>query len=243
MDEVYVTGQPTQVDAAIEALVAKVEMHEAESYMTSVTVPVEFHSRIIGPRGATIDQYRKKFNVNVNVPKGADADNNNVNDQITIRGLKANADAAKADMEATISQWQNMVKQDCTLDPRIHSRIIGGRGKGIAKIMDDFSVDIRFPRADDADPSLVTVTGVSEDSVLDAIDCLKNLEEEYMQDHSERTQYERPPVVKTKKAEAVQQMRISNAPWDMTQDFPTIDVPVGSTSGAPSAGGAWGRPR
>lgn len=240
-DEVYVTGQAQQVDAAVEALAEKVDAHEAESYTVSVTVPVEYHSRIIGPRGASIDAYRKKFHVNVNVPKAGD--NNNVSDQITIRGLKENADAAKLDIEETIAQWQNMIKQDCTLDPRIHSRIIGGRGKGIAKIMEEFKVDIRFPRADDADPSLVTVLGSTEDAVLDAVDHLKNLEEEYMQDHTERVQYERPPAPKPQKETPVQQMRISNAPWDMSNDFPTIDVPLGATKAAPSASGAWGRPR
>lgn len=45
--------------------------------------------------------------------------------------------------------------------------------------MDDFKVDIRFPRSNEADPNAVVITG-SEDNVNEAKDYLLNLEEEYV---------------------------------------------------------------
>lgn len=45
--------------------------------------------------------------------------------------------------------------------------------------MDDFKVEIKFPRGEDSNPNLVTITGHDE-QVLDAKDHLLNLEEEYV---------------------------------------------------------------
>lgn len=45
--------------------------------------------------------------------------------------------------------------------------------------MDDFKVEIKFPRGEDSNPNLVTITGHDE-QVFDAKDHLLNLEEEYV---------------------------------------------------------------
>lgn len=45
--------------------------------------------------------------------------------------------------------------------------------------MDEFKVDIKFPRKTDADPNIVTIVG-AEENVADAKDRLLNLEEEYV---------------------------------------------------------------
>lgn len=83
-------------------------------------------------------------------------------------------------MLKSIVPFQNeLVKEDVEIDSRVHSRLIGARGRNIRKIMDDFKVDIKFPRSEDANPNLVTITG-HEEQVLDAKDHLLNLEEEYV---------------------------------------------------------------
>ena len=72
-----------------------------------------------------------------------------------------------------------MFKEEVLIDSRIHSRIIGSRGRNVLKIMDMYKVDIRFPRPNDPEPDLVIIQGAEED-VLDAKDYLLNLEEEYV---------------------------------------------------------------
>ena len=72
-----------------------------------------------------------------------------------------------------------MVKEEVRIDARVHSRLIGARGRNIRKIMEQFSVDIKFPRSTDPDPDIVTVIG-AEENVLDAREHLLNLEEEYV---------------------------------------------------------------
>ena len=53
------------------------------------------------------------------------------------------------------------------VDHRVHSRLIGQRGKAIAKVMEQYKVDIRFPK--DKNSDVVTVTGL-EENVMDAKD-------------------------------------------------------------------------
>jgi hypothetical protein len=96
-------------------------------------------------------------------------------------GVEERAFECRADIERLLGEWQSLCRHDIKVDPRIHARIIGGRGRGVAKIMEQYSVTVRFPKEGDADPAVVTVEGATEDRVLDAVDHIKNLEEEYMQ--------------------------------------------------------------
>lgn len=98
---------------------------------------------------------------------------------IKIVGYEENAHRAKDDIMKIVNELNEMVKEEVTIDSRVHSRLIGSRGRNIRKIMDDFKVDIKFPRNDDSDPDLVTITGM-EENVIEAKDHLLNLAEEYV---------------------------------------------------------------
>ncbi len=66
-----------------------------------------------------------------------------------------------------------------TIDRRVHSRMIGQRGRHVKKIMEDFDVEIRFPRESDPDPNIVVISG-EEENVLECKDRLIYLEEEFV---------------------------------------------------------------
>merc|ERR550532_1195583 len=121
-----------------------------------------------------------------------------------------------------------MVHEEVRIDPRVHSMIIGKRGRSIRKIMDDFKVDIRLPRDGDEDPSLVVISG-DDDAVQDCIDHLKIMEEEYIQDAADKEwmkQYEKPTRA------------VDKAPCDVssTEAFPSLGGGAGASSKPP----AWG---
>ena len=59
----------------------------------------------------------------------------------------------------------------------MHSRLIGARGKAIAKVMEKYKVDIRFPRDKSSDQ--VTITGL-EENVEDCKEYLITLTEDYV---------------------------------------------------------------
>lgn len=98
---------------------------------------------------------------------------------ITITGYEQNTHKAKEDIMKIVNELNELVREEIQIDSRVHSRIIGARGRSIRKIMDDYKVDIKFPRGEDADPNLVIITG-NEESVVDAKEYLLSLEEQYV---------------------------------------------------------------
>jgi predicted PilT family ATPase len=252
-DEIVVTGPPANVKEGIAAVMARIEEldeeakdRELKSHQVFVTVPAEFHSKLIGTKGSEITRLRNKYDVQITIPP-KNAENPN---EIIITGYEKNAEECKEFITKAFADFQSLISLEITLDARIHSRLIGQRGKNIRKIMDQYGVEIRFPRNSDPDPNLVIVSGKSEEAVYDCIDDLRNIEEEYLQDIVER--YRHPQNEFQSKSAANQPvMEIRNAPWNSlmgengiqvvpdvnnAEDFPTM----GGENSPMSAGASWG---
>merc|ERR1711970_1353979 len=245
-DIIRISGVPTNVEAAKIGLAEKVAELEAEkevkiqkSFEVKVEVNPEYHPKIIGRGGAVITKLREDFGVQIQLPK-KDSENSEI---ITITGFEADANAARDAILKIVGQYESMVQEEVSIDPRVHSMIIGKRGRSIRKIMDDFKVDIRLPREGDADPSRVVVSG-DEDAVLDCIDHLKIMEEEFIQDCADNDwmrQYEKP----TRQLENKDSNKdskgfyVAKAPWDVSsaEAFPSLS---GGGSVASSKPPAWG---
>lgn len=181
-DVIKITGTPVNVERAKEAVLERVKEIEAErkdrelkSYSLQIEVKPEFHPKIIGRQGAVITKIRTDHDVQINFPKKGDPEEH----IITIIGYEENTHRAKEDIMKIVNELNEMIKEEVSIDSRVHSRLIGSRGRNIRKIMEDYKVDIKFPRSDDPDPNLVTITGF-EENVLEAKDHLLNLEEEYV---------------------------------------------------------------
>lgn len=244
-DKIAITGLANHLDRAKEGLLERVKELQAEqedralrSFKLTITVDPKYHPKIIGRKGAIITNIRTEHDVNIQFPEKNDENQ----DQITITGYEHKAIAARDAIQAIVDELEEMISENITLDSRVHARIIGARGKGIRKIMDEFKVDLRFPQSGAADPNLVTVTGRPE-LVDEAIDHLLNLEEEYMVDVVEneaKMAYMRPPGGS---ASAMDEQRgpskgfvVREAPWttanekapDMSssEDFPSFGAPV-----------------
>uniref|UniRef100_A0A672ZS72 Vigilin n=1 Tax=Sphaeramia orbicularis TaxID=375764 RepID=A0A672ZS72_9TELE len=255
-DKISITGLANHLERAKEGLLERVKELQAEqedralrSFKLTITVDPKYHPKIIGRKGAIITNIRTEHDVNIQFPEKNDENQ----DQITITGYEHKAIAARDAIQAIVDELEEMISEDITLDSRVHARIIGARGKGIRKIMDEFKVDLRFPQSGAADPNLVTVTGRPE-LVDEAIDHLLNLEEEYMADVVEneaKMAYMRPSG---SSAAAMDEQRgpskgfvVREAPWttstekapDMSssEDFPSFGAPV------PTKASPWGPKR
>lgn len=80
------------------------------------------------------------------------------------------------------NELNELVREVVDIDYRVHARLIGQRGRNIHKIMEDYKVEIRFPKqGEDENPNAITIIG-SPDAVSEAKDHILNLEEEYMED-------------------------------------------------------------
>ncbi|KAJ8277086.1 hypothetical protein GJAV_G00071330 [Gymnothorax javanicus] len=243
-DTISITGLANHLDRAKDGLLERVKELQAEqedralrSFKLTITVDPKYHPKIIGRKGAIITQIRTEHDVNIQFPEKSDENQ----DQITITGYEQNTVAARDAIQAIVDELEEMISEDITLDSRVHARIIGARGKGIRKIMEEFKVDLRFPQSGAADPNLVTVMGRPE-LVDEAIDHLLNLEEEYMADvveNESKQAYMKPRGGGASAEEPRGPSKgfvVREAPWatgserapDMSssEDFPSFGAPV-----------------
>ncbi|XP_066586209.1 vigilin [Prorops nasuta] len=192
LDYVKICGTPACVEAAKEAILEKCKTIEAEreeralkSFELKVEVNPDYHPKIIGRRGAVITKIRSDHDVQIIFPRKGDP-NEHV---ITISGYQENTYKARDDIMKIVEELNGLVKEEVDIDSAVHSRLIGAKGRNIRRIMDEFKVDIKFPRKTDDDPDMVTIIG-AEENVIDAREHMLNLAVEYMQDVQERNQRE-----------------------------------------------------
>uniref|UniRef100_A0A6Q2YGQ8 Vigilin n=1 Tax=Esox lucius TaxID=8010 RepID=A0A6Q2YGQ8_ESOLU len=246
-DIISITGLANHLDRAKDGLLERVKELTAEqedrslrSFKLTITVDPKYHPKIIGRKGAIITNIRTEHDVNIQFPDKNDE--NQVQDQITITGYEHKATAAKDAIQAIVDELEEMISEDITLDARVHARIIGARGKGIRRIMDEFKVDLRFPVPGAADPNQVSVTGRPE-LVDEAIDHLLNLEEEYVSAVVHSVVYkgrDRGPSKGFVVREAPWQTGTEKAPdMSSSEDFPSFGAPVAATAKA----SPWGPKR
>uniref|UniRef100_A0A1E1X8G5 Putative vigilin n=1 Tax=Amblyomma aureolatum TaxID=187763 RepID=A0A1E1X8G5_9ACAR len=187
-DTLVISGLADNVASAKEALLERVaqileeeEDRKLRSFHLEVEVDPKYHPKIIGWRGAVVTKIRKDHNVQVQFPEKGE----NV---ITIIGYEKNACAARDEILRIVKEWEDMVTKEIEIDHRVHSRLIGAKGRNIRRLMEQHKVEIKFPRPEDPNKDLVQVTGAEED-VEDALDYLKQFEDEHLEDILDQESY------------------------------------------------------
>ncbi|KAL1137858.1 hypothetical protein AAG570_009554 [Ranatra chinensis] len=252
-DYIKITGAPTHIEKAKEGIHELMKRLDEEkqdrilkSFKTVITVDPEYHPKIIGKGGSVVKKIREEHGVQINLPKRGDPDES----IITIIGYEDKTIAARDAIMAIVTQLNERTREDVEIDSRVHSRLIGARGRSIRKIMEDFKVEIKFPKSTDLNPNLVTITG-NEDNVFEAKDHLLNLEEEYLQDIAEQELRDSYRVGGGKRGcdegpvgrEDSRGFVVAGGPWEQrapdtasTHEFPTF----GAASTAPPPATPWG---
>ncbi|VVC87406.1 unnamed protein product [Leptidea sinapis] len=252
-DIVKLTGTPVNVERAKEALVEKIAEMEKEredrilrSFEVKFQVDPEYHPLVIGSGGLVIRKIRTDYGVQINLPKRGEPDDN----IITIQGYEDKVLQAKDAIMAIVQQLDNRYREEVDIDPRVHRRLIGLKGRNIRRIMDEYKVDIRFPKqpadGSSAPPAMtVVIAGNEEDNVLDAKDHLLNVAEEYA-----LTVESSAPAVNANNPPSTGFV-VKGGPWEQrapdtasTHEFPTMP---GGPRAAPapqptSAPPTWGPP-
>lgn len=187
-DTLVISGLADNVASAKEALLERVnqileeeEDRKLRSFHLEVEVDSKYHPKIIGWRGAVVTKIRKDHNVQVQFPEKGE----NI---ITIIGYEKNACTARDEILRIVKEWEDMVTKDIEIDHRVHSRLIGAKGRNIRRLMEQHKVEIKFPRPEDPNKDLVQVTGAEED-VEEALDYLKQFEDEHLEDIVDQESY------------------------------------------------------
>ncbi|KAH8407443.1 hypothetical protein KR222_001267, partial [Zaprionus bogoriensis] len=259
-DVIKVSGTPARVAEAKQALEKMIEDYEADradrelrSFVLQIEVDPEYHSKLIGRQGAVINKLRADHDVNISLPKRDDP-NQRI---ISITGYQAKAEAARDAILDIVGELQTLHREVIEIDTRIHSHIIGHRGRTIRKIIDDYKVDIKFPTSDEAqtNANAVTIIGKEED-VENAKEMLLTMAEDYEREYLENL----PPSPQPQKVGAFLNFGsgsgsgssnanengfvIKDAPWEKKQQAKNLtapntqsqeDFPLFAAGGAPVA--------
>ncbi|GAB6018560.1 hypothetical protein CHUAL_000255 [Chamberlinius hualienensis] len=240
---IVISGPPSNVAQAKKAIAERVEKLEKEaedralrSFKLPVEVDPKYHPKIIGRKGAVISKIRQDFDVHIQLPEKGDSAEN----IIVITGYEKNATAARDAIMDIVSKLEDMVTEQVLINHQVHSRLIGSKGYNIHKIMDEYKVDIRFPRDTDENPDMVSITGM-EEQVMDAKEHLQNLEEEYLQDLSENEMMRQYTMAPSRQHEEqtrpIQQgFVVKGGPWEQkvpdttsSTEFPSFGAATNDT--------------
>jgi len=209
-EHVTLVGTRENINEAKPGLKEKLEEFELNNFQVEI---IDFDPELIpqlrGRQGIEVIKLEKKFQVRIDFSRKGEPD------KITIKGLQENVKKCENFIQQKITDEDNKTSQEISIDNRVHSRIIGKNGKAIAKIMEKFKVDVKFNRSSD----VVVVKGSNNDAVEDACDHLKNLEEEYLQDVTERDAYRHPSALNEENGHGKTNGNsngfvVSGAPWE-----------------------------
>jgi hypothetical protein len=101
-----------------------------------------------------------------------------------------------------------------------------------------------MPGRQDENQSRVVISGLNEEKILDCVEKLRALEDEYMEEFASHAQYHYPREKTREEPQKPQQVEIKGAPWQLNslEQFPSMS----SNGNAPQIqqqNGVWGRRR
>lgn len=177
-DKVTLKGAKDCVEAAKKRIQEIIEDLEAQVTM-ECAIPQKFHRSVMGPKGSRIQQITRDYNVQIKFPdreetpahgvepaiqengdeagEGREADPGSPRrcDIIIISGRKEKCEAAKEALEALVPVT---IEVEVPFD--LHRYIIGQKGSGIRKMMDEFEVNIHVP-APELQSDVIAITGLA----------------------------------------------------------------------------------
>ncbi|XP_047399971.1 vigilin isoform X1 [Sciurus carolinensis] len=177
-DKVTLKGAKDCVEAAKKRIQEIIEDLEAQ-VTVECAIPQKFHRSVMGPKGSRIQQITRDHNVQIKFPdreenpvhsaepaiqengdeagEGREAEPGSPRrcDIITISGRKEKCEAAREALEALVPVT---IEVEVPFD--LHRYIIGQKGSGIRKMMDEFEVNIHVP-APELQSDVIAITGLT----------------------------------------------------------------------------------
>lgn len=239
---VTIRGTPACVAAAKERLAAVVADLEAKSFTATVEVDAKHHVSLIGNKGTGVNEFRAKYNVNVNFPRAKAGEE--PSNTVTLTGYPKDVELATAALLDKVKELDSMVSLELSIDPRVHPRLIGQRGTAAKALQDKHKVRIIFPREKDSWQILVVGSAEGAEEAKSALelaaeDFLQDiLDEEHMQQYIKSTPRSRESDREGQRG-SNSAFQVRNAPWDGSgQNFPALG---GAGAAAKGPAPAWVR--
>uniref|UniRef100_A0A3Q2CFZ8 Vigilin n=1 Tax=Cyprinodon variegatus TaxID=28743 RepID=A0A3Q2CFZ8_CYPVA len=187
--KVTLKGAKDCVEAAKKRIQEIIEDLESQ-VSVEVAVPQRHHRAIMGPKGSRIQHITREHEVQIKFPERDDSDNlpqenGDVSpeaefvprkcDIITISGRAERCELAKAALLALVP-----ITEDVEVSYDLHRYIIGQKGSGIRKLMEEYEVNIWVPQPE-KQLDVIKVTGLAanvERAKLGLLERVKELQAE-----------------------------------------------------------------
>ncbi|CCK73542.1 Scp160p NDAI_0G05590 [Naumovozyma dairenensis CBS 421] len=154
-NHISIRGDEKAVKIVHKALNSIVENPSKKSKLT-VEIPNNTVARLVGTKGANLNQIREKFNCQIDVPNH-DAKDNDKTVEVTLTGLEYNLTQAKKYIVAESKKWADIITKELIVPQKLHRNLIGANGVYRNRLQDKYNVFINFPRTSD----IVTIRGPS----------------------------------------------------------------------------------
>ncbi|XP_066519973.1 vigilin isoform X1 [Hoplias malabaricus] len=169
-DSITLKGARECVDAAKRRIQEIIQDLESQ-VCVEVVVPQRFHRAVMGPKGCRIQQITREHEVQIKFPEREESavqencpvENGSTSpeansvprkcDIITVTGRAEKCELARAALQALVP-----VTVDVEVPYDLHRYIIGQKGSGIRKMMEDYEVNIWVPQPDQQS-DVIKVTG------------------------------------------------------------------------------------
>ncbi|EGD76259.1 hypothetical protein PTSG_00962 [Salpingoeca rosetta] len=247
-DKIVIRGLAPQVAAAKAALEANMQIFKdalRKTFSMTMEVHPEFHTDLIGKRGANVNALRKKFDVRIDFPRKGGNTGLEPN-EIRLTGFEEDCKACADDITATVETLKSHVVKEIDIHHAVHGKIIGPRGSGVRNLQETYGVRINFPA--DKSSDVLTVTG-PEDKVDECIDQLFLVQEEnedLIEDYQDVGRHAAPSRPKKQNKPKDQAFQVRDAPWQGS--YPTLEAQQAQqppqqhpTAQGPTLMGAWAR--
>lgn len=186
-DYVYITGLEENVTKASEYLDNAVD----DEYELRTYVPGEFHRRLIGRNGSTVQKLNTDFNVTLNIPRQPG------NNMVSIFGNRIDCQRADEEIKELINRWQSLCTKYYMIDAKLRFAICGPRNENIRKLAKTFDVSVNVPPPADKNDKrrVIEIYGVDDDTnnfMCKLDDIIDSLNEEVDDDYRYVARDEKP---------------------------------------------------
>merc|ERR1719449_561718 len=142
-DKVTVRGPVDDVEKAIKLLRELSDEKQLSGISAEVKAKPQHHKFLIGRAGCHTQKIRDETGARIIFPGSNDEDR----ESITIIGTKEAVAKAKAELEARVTDLDNIVEDTVVVDPKHHRFFVARRGEVLRKIGEEFGgVVVSFPR-------------------------------------------------------------------------------------------------
>lgn len=144
-----------KAEKSFQALVVECQEKVDKNYQTQIMVDTAIIDKLLSSDKARLGKIRETNSVRLSIPDRRDSDQSNC----VIVGYEKNVQAAAQQFNKLIKDVEERTEETIEIPSQFHPRLIGAGGRNVKKIMEDYSVEVKFARQGEPNPNSVTLQG------------------------------------------------------------------------------------